>query len=660
GGSSGGSNVIGSGGALGVTLSPTAATHVTVTASNPFGDVGATTQNITWAATDLKGKSFSADTLRIRKGDSLLLTASGAGKKLTIAVVVQASGLPPDIVFSGAPGNRFAYRYDTPGVYVAQAWIDAQAVGSLTVIVIEVNMNKDLASQVLFERINDITKDMTINPINPISQISPISPINQINQVTQLPAIWFGSNDATLLKAFTTSANGTTSLHLRPLKRGNQYVLARLNGSTGPLLALRKVWEFTIDTPALEYTVINAETGIGTTTLTVRPHIPNVDFNFLMSGHTSTFAGGKTAFTINTSASQSSIGEPGFQSIWNATTGETDGRFRFDMEMPAGESLYCFTMQPTQDGTSSGAVSSRGKGPVPVGEKGLINGKECEVEVHPVTFRENDPRARRLVAVVTKAGKPDKSGKSNKYPIKILSPGQPVEPFFTNGTTTSTGLLDTGVEGSKIDEDVKSGNKSPLASVKLYNVKIGDTEFAERVVVVPAGQEDIFAMYQIREQMIDLWKRSVDVNQEMGGLILKDANGDYSFNERPNNKPANEKETQYGMDDFFADGTPPHLMDDKNGNHVVDPGEDMGEIFGDVHTHQKVDETPKGFSETDINAIDETGIPTTNGFVVDDNIPPSAMGGGPGVYNYHAHPIIPGDPPHGPPSDPILGPSFIP
>ncbi|MFH0937702.1 MAG: hypothetical protein V1899_00220, partial [Planctomycetota bacterium] len=146
---------------LGVTISPTAATRVTVTASNSFGETGATTQSISWTATDLIGKSFSADTIRIRKGDSLLLTASGAGKKLTIAVVVQASCLPPNIVFSGAPGNRFAYRYDTPGVYVAQAWIDGQAVGSLTVIVIEVNMNKDLASQVLFERINDITKDMT-------------------------------------------------------------------------------------------------------------------------------------------------------------------------------------------------------------------------------------------------------------------------------------------------------------------------------------------------------------------------------------------------------------------------------------------------------------------------------------------------------------------
>ncbi|MFH0938798.1 MAG: hypothetical protein V1899_05915, partial [Planctomycetota bacterium] len=95
-----------------------------------------------------------------------------------------------------------------------------------------------------------------------------------------------------MLKAFTTAKDGVTSLHLRPLKRGNQYVLARLGGSTGPMLAMRKVWEFTIDTPALEHTVINAATGIGTTTLTVRPLMPNVDFNFIMAGHTSTFAGG--------------------------------------------------------------------------------------------------------------------------------------------------------------------------------------------------------------------------------------------------------------------------------------------------------------------------------------------------------------------------------
>ncbi|MFH0938869.1 MAG: hypothetical protein V1899_06275, partial [Planctomycetota bacterium] len=466
GGSSGGSNVIGSGGALGVTLSPTAATHVTVTASNPFGDVGAATQNITWTATDLKGKSFSADTLRIRRGDSLLLTASGAGKKLTIAVVVQASCLPPKIDFSGAPGNRFAYRYDTPGVYVAQAWIDGIAVGSLTVIVIEVNMNKDLASQVLFERINDITKDMTINPISPISPI---------NQVTQLPAIWFGSNDATLLKAFTTVKDGTTSLHLRPLKRGNQYVLARLGGSTGPLLAMRKVWEFTIDTPALESTVINAQTGIGTTTLTVRPHVPNVDFNFLMAGHTATFAGGKTAFTINTSASQSSIGELGFQSVWDEATGEIIGQFDFDLEMPADEDLYCFTMQPTQGGTSSGAVSSRQNGHVPVGEKGLINGDGHKLEVDQIFMYKNANVEKNLtVTLIKKELINSLKKKKTKYRPKIVK-GKGVPPKFSKITPIDCSKPD----GTKFVQIVKPNG----GTEGKYNVKIAKTVFSDRVVL---------------------------------------------------------------------------------------------------------------------------------------------------------------------------------
>ncbi|MFH0938068.1 MAG: hypothetical protein V1899_02120 [Planctomycetota bacterium] len=92
------------------------------------------------------------------------------------------------------------------------------------------DMNKDLAAQVFFERINDITKDMTISPVEQLSIIQPPATSHQ-------SPIWFGSNDATLLKAFTTVANGVTSLHLRPLKRGNQYVLARLGGSTGPRVA---------------------------------------------------------------------------------------------------------------------------------------------------------------------------------------------------------------------------------------------------------------------------------------------------------------------------------------------------------------------------------------------------------------------------------------
>ncbi|MFH0938067.1 MAG: hypothetical protein V1899_02115 [Planctomycetota bacterium] len=175
------------GGVIGITRSPTTATRVKITASNLFGESGESNQNIIWTATDLKNKSFSADMIRIRRGDSLLLTASGAGKKLTLAVVAQASSLQPNTDFSvvaqasslqpntdfsGAPGNRFAYRYDKAGTYVAQAWIDGVAVGSLTVIVIEVNMNKDIAAQVWFERINDVTKDMTISPSTFILQPS--------------------------------------------------------------------------------------------------------------------------------------------------------------------------------------------------------------------------------------------------------------------------------------------------------------------------------------------------------------------------------------------------------------------------------------------------------------------------------------------------------
>src|SRR5208337_2558742 len=105
------------------------------------------------------------------------------------------------------------------------------------------------------------------------------------------------------------------------------FMLARLGSETGPVLSVIQVNEFTWDDTAALGVWINPNTGAGTATFTMHPYIPYMIFDFAMFAHTSTFLGGATSFTVNTSDSQSSLGEPGFQQVYNPTTNEYDGVF---------------------------------------------------------------------------------------------------------------------------------------------------------------------------------------------------------------------------------------------------------------------------------------------------------------------------------------------
>src|SRR5208283_4595721 len=140
--------------AIGIDLSATATTHVAVTASDGTNS-NTVSQDITWTVTDLAGKSSSSDTVTIRKGDSLLLTASGSGSVLTI----DADG-DSIVDITSVPGAATAFQYATAGTFIATAKIDGTEVGTLTVVVVDVQMNKAIAAEVGFERINDVTKDM--------------------------------------------------------------------------------------------------------------------------------------------------------------------------------------------------------------------------------------------------------------------------------------------------------------------------------------------------------------------------------------------------------------------------------------------------------------------------------------------------------------------
>ena len=98
-------------GSLGIAISPTAPTNVSVAASAPgSAQPSQATQNIVWTPLDVKGKNSSSDAVTIRQNDALLLTCSGPRAVLTIDA--DGDGV---VDFTGIPGNNFS-------IHLCGAW----------------------------------------------------------------------------------------------------------------------------------------------------------------------------------------------------------------------------------------------------------------------------------------------------------------------------------------------------------------------------------------------------------------------------------------------------------------------------------------------------------------------------------------------------------
>jgi hypothetical protein len=279
---------------------------------------------ISWWPLDISGIEGSNENIVIRRGDSLLLTATGAGAALTIDT--DGDGIAN---FTGLAGEKFAYQYNLAGTFLAQARIDGVEVGTLLVTVMNVDLHMPIACKVGFMR----NKNVVIAPSAAAS------------------IIHFSAGDPTQLlmqnRGFFSNEDGQgTSLGLQTLHRGKPLLAARIGGPTGPIISTREVDEFTIDVPSLLSTGVD-ENGIGNTTLTIRPYIPNNRFSFEMFAHTSTFTGGVSSFSINTS-DLDGTGNTIFEQVLDESTGDIIGRFTFQIEVPANETMYCFQLKGHQ------------------------------------------------------------------------------------------------------------------------------------------------------------------------------------------------------------------------------------------------------------------------------------------------------------------------
>jgi len=243
-------------GALGIPLTQADPDAELVIESREEGGavVDTITRTITWTATDIAGKSYSMDSIVIRKGDSLLLTATGSGD-----LTIDAHG---DGTFehTGLAGDTFAALYDTPGNFVAEAKVDDVSVGTLTVTVVEVDLHAPIATMIGYTR----EKNVAVNPV---------SMLDTPAQVVFMP------NDPALLEV---SLNGPSddvevvgaSLLLTAFDRGTPALQARLGGPTGPVIAECEVEEFTIDTPHADHSAFAVhEDGslVGPFTFTINP-----------------------------------------------------------------------------------------------------------------------------------------------------------------------------------------------------------------------------------------------------------------------------------------------------------------------------------------------------------------------------------------------------
>ena len=428
-----------------VALAANAASTITVTQ----GSTGTVVSGeVAWTSTDLAGKSDSQDSLTIRRGDSLLLTATGTGSALRII----ATGAN-DSIYDGLPGDVMVAQYDSPGILVAEAWIDDVEVGSLTVNVVDVDLSKPIACEVNYQR----EKEVLISPACLAS------------------SVLFAPGDSSVLdvsvKGPLSGEDGEgTTIYLMPLRRGSPVVIARLGNGDGPIIAAKEIDEFTVDMPAVVGTLINDGTSIGQTRVTLRPYIPFLRFQFDMFASTSTFEGGVTQVSVDTSDYDQETGRPRFEKVFDEATGEDVGKYLLKIETPPGETMYCFSCSAFQ-------ASSREK---EIKSKKNANGKVCRARVDDLVLAVGETN--NLNLTVTQAKDTPETHDIKIAPSQGAAAANKPPVFADPGKSELPGGLDC--QAAKVGVLQPKSVKATNADVGWYDVVIDNTPFEKAISVI--------------------------------------------------------------------------------------------------------------------------------------------------------------------------------
>jgi len=193
---------------------------------------------VIWTPTDIKDKDFSTREILLRRGDSLLLTATGSGNILSI----DANG---DSVadFTGTVGDTHPYQYSSSGIFIAEASVDGIVVGSVLVKVIDVNLQAPIACEIGFQR----QKVVSVEP------------------AASADSVLFSAADNEVLEVNRNGINATGAIVLLRVKhRGTPILLARLGASNGPIISFKEIDEFVITSGLSNgYVIHRDELGFG-------------------------------------------------------------------------------------------------------------------------------------------------------------------------------------------------------------------------------------------------------------------------------------------------------------------------------------------------------------------------------------------------------------
>ena len=201
----------------------------------------------------------------------------------------------------------------------------------------------------------------------------------------------------------------------------------------------------------------------------MRPFIADLEVDFTMFAHRSTFHGGATAIKVFTSRD--------FIKSFDPVTHEHIGTYYLEIDMPPTESRYCFRVQPLQDD------------PVPVGDTGGVNGYGCKVDVDTLILCAREQQPLVMTAKVTAPG---------LHPVTILRKAGASKPGSNSVFTAPQTSPDDVVWGNgKLKFDCSQTAPQKAMNVKgadhceKYDVQIEDTIFTDRIQVTDRIKLDI-------------------------------------------------------------------------------------------------------------------------------------------------------------------------
>lgn len=333
---------------LGVTLSANGPTRLVATAQVGEREMSVS-QDLTWAPIDLRKVKSSSNNVLIRRNDALLFTCGGNGTQL----VIDADGDGSDD-FLGDVGAQYPFKYQQTGSFIAKAKVDGAEVGSLVVTVVDVGLGGATACEVGYSA----TRDVSIRPFIAYRKINFYENDSDILKVENL-----GRLDPTVVDE-TGQAIDVDDLYaiakvrvgFSVLKRGVSVLLARLNGSTGPIVSYQIIDDFTLDLAAAREAQISTYNDTGSSLVVMRPYIPDLTLKLEMFAHSSTFLGGAPTLTVNSSGTYSN-GKSLFTQFFDDHTGEIVGLYYPDLEVPPNEMMYCFNATMLQPDGLGGKAS---------------------------------------------------------------------------------------------------------------------------------------------------------------------------------------------------------------------------------------------------------------------------------------------------------------